>query len=205
MLVRQALEAQKIWNPDARIDTRKIESAIVPELVRELFAHYPYKILLTGFMGAGKSTVGKILAGKLGFAFVDLDDEIVARAGRAIPEIFANVGESGFRALERETADAVLSSPGSAIIASGGGFPTLPENRESTRAKNALVFNLAIPLNEAWQRVHSATHRPLARDFAQTEALYVSREKIYSDFCDYQVRADAPPESVADAVVAALT
>ena len=208
MLVRQAIEAQKIWNPEAVIDAEKNESEIVPHLIRELLAHYPFKILLTGFMGAGKSTAGKILAEKTGFAFADLDDEIVKRDGRAIHEIFASVGENGFREIERGVAETVFTAPESAIIASGGGFPTLPENRDLARAKNALVFDIAVPFEEAWRRVHSATNdtvRPLARERERAEALYDSREKIYRDFCDFQVRADALPEAVADAIVAALT
>ena len=207
MLVRQAIEAQKIWNPGAAVDAEKIESAILPELVRELLAHFPVKILLTGFMGAGKSAAGKILAKRLGFAFADSDDEIVKRTARAIPEIFASDGEAGFRAAEREAASALLSAPGSAVIASGGGFPTLPENRELARAQNALVFNLALPFDAAWQRAHSdtGTVRPLARDYGGTKALFEKREPVYRQFCDFEIDATGSPEKTADEIAAVLT
>ena len=205
MLVRQAIEAQKIWNPDTTIDAAKIESSLIPELIRELLSKHSLKIMLTGFMGAGKSTVGRILAERLGFAFVDIDDEIVHRTGRAILEIFANDGETEFRKIEREAAFDVLKTSGSVIIASGGGFPVLPENRALTRERNALVFNLAIPFEDAWRRVDIDTNRPLARDYGQTKALYESREPVYREFCDCEVSALGAPGDVAQNIVAALT
>ncbi|MCL1910397.1 MAG: hypothetical protein FWG05_05625 [Kiritimatiellaeota bacterium] len=205
MLVRQAIEAQKIWNPGIEIDAEKIEAAIMPDLIRELLTRYPLKILLTGFMGAGKSTVGKILAECLGFAFVDLDVEIEKSTGRTIPKIFSSDGEVGFRAIEREAAVAAFSATGSVIIASGGGFPILPENRALTRDKNALVFNLALPFDETWRRVSNNTNRPLARDYGQTKALFEKRAPVYREFCDCEISATDTPESIADKIVGIMT
>ena len=82
MLVRQAIEAQKIWNPETVFDTGVIEAAILPEVSRELPRHSPVHFLITGFMGAGKSTVAKMLAAELGVACVDLDQEIESHTGQ---------------------------------------------------------------------------------------------------------------------------
>ena len=208
MLVRQAIEAQKIWNPGAALDAAAIEAALLPPLLRELPRKSPFKLLLTGFMGAGKSTVGRILAAKLGFAFIDLDSEIERAAARPIPRIFAEDGEPRFREMERAAAAAALASGGSAVIATGGGFPTFAENRELVRAGSALVFDIAISFEEAWRRVDSATSspnaRPLARSRADTEALHKARKKVYDDFCDFQAETADSPEAVADAFADAL-
>lgn len=89
----------------------------------------PGRIVLVGFMASGKSTVGRMLAGRLGVTFVDLDEEVEALAGRTIREIFVDEGEDAFRALEAEvtrTADA--ADP--AVVATGGGWMARPELRD---------------------------------------------------------------------------
>jgi len=112
--------------------------------------------------------------------------------------------EAGRAAIERDVAAAVLSAPGSVIIASGGGFPTLPENRALVRERNALVFNLALPFDDAWRRVDSATGRPLAKDCGRAKALFDAREPVYREFCDYEVSALGAPGGVADEIIAAF-
>ena len=206
MLVHQAVAAQKIWNPGLDLDAAAIAARLLPELAADLWRKNATKILLTGFMGAGKSTVGRALAARLGVGFADLDDEIAAAAGTPIPEIFAARGEAGFRALETETARAVLARPGSEVVASGGGFPTFEANRALVRGTNTLVVHIDAPFETLWARIAGGGDRPLAKRREETAALYARRAPDYRAFCDCAVPTtnDAPPERVADAIADAL-
>ena len=207
MLVRQAVAAQRIWNPGLAPDEEAIVARLLPELAADLWRKNATKVLLTGFMGAGKSTVGRMLAARLGVGFADLDAEIVAETGRPIPALFASVGEEGFRAVESRVAGRVLSRPGSEVVASGGGFPTLAANRALVREANALVVHLDAPFGTLWARLAGGDGRPLAKRREETAALYDRRAPLYRAFCDFAVTTanDAPPEAVAAAVASALS
>ncbi|MGH3087808.1 MAG: shikimate kinase [Rubrobacteraceae bacterium] len=86
-------------------------------------------VALVGYMGSGKTSVGRFLAGRLGLEFADLDQEIEVRAGRSIPEIFASSGEEKFRELEHGALRDTVEGPTNRIVACGGGIVVLPENR----------------------------------------------------------------------------
>jgi shikimate kinase len=116
-------------------------------------------LILTGFMGSGKSSVGRLLAVRLGCPFVDLDAEIVAAAGSSINEIFARDGEAAFRNLESACLERVLAG-GAAVIATGGGAVVADENRRSMR-KRGIVVNLVVSLPQVLHRLHGAVDRPL--------------------------------------------
>ncbi|MBR1837159.1 MAG: hypothetical protein IJ783_07705, partial [Kiritimatiellae bacterium] len=207
MLVDQAVAAQKIWNPGLEFDGAAAAQKLLPRLAGTLWRKNATKILLVGFMGAGKSTVGKILAARLGVPFSDLDSEISAAAGMPIPAIFARDGEAGFRALETRVAGDVLSRPGSEVVAAGGGFPVREENRALVRASNALALLLDAPFETHWARISGRRGRPLVRSEAETRALYDSRAQVYRSFCDFAVptSADGPASAVAAAACAALS
>lgn len=207
MLVHQAVAAQQIWNPGLSLDADAIAAKLVPELAADLWRKNAVKIVLVGFMGAGKSTAGRLLAARMGLPFSDLDAEIAAAAGMPVPAIFAERGEAGFRALETETAARVLARPGSEVVASGGGFPAFEANRAIVRAANALVLLLDAPFGELWARIAGAGGRPLAKKREETAALYERRAPVYRAFCDLAVptRNDAPPEAAAAALGAALS
>ncbi|HRQ36356.1 MAG TPA: shikimate kinase [Chloroflexota bacterium] len=116
-------------------------------------------IILTGFMGTGKTTVGRLLAAQLGFAFVDTDELIVARDGRAIPTIFAEEGEPYFR--ELETAVALeLAAQSELVIATGGRLMLDPVNAEALQ-RNGRVFCLTATPDEILARVEEDGRRPL--------------------------------------------
>lgn len=153
------------------------------------------KIVLVGFMGAGKTTVGQLLAQRLGMAFIDADEAIVAREGRDIPTIFATEGEAGFRAAEA-SAIADLLSGFPAVIALGGGALTAPRVPELLRGH--LVLLLDVPLETAMARVGDDAGRPmLARaDLAQ---LFTDRQHAYRQAASAVIAADHSPEAVAQA------
>lgn len=205
MLLRQAVAAQRIWNPDVSFDEAAIERAVLPELLRELFRSFPLKILITGFMGSGKSTVAALVAKRLGIGLIDLDQEISAFAGCPIADIFKVSGEAYFRLLETAMAESRLSHGPSAVVAAGGGLPVSAENRKMIRTTNTLVLNIRIAFDEAWRRIESDTSRPLASDRLKTEALYQSRTGVYEDFCDCSFNTQNKPEDVATEIVRTLT
>lgn len=159
------------------------------------------RIYLTGFMGAGKSSVGRALAARLGVPFVDLDAEIVARAGASIPQIFAAGGEGEFRRLEREALEAVLAVPelADAVIATGGGTVAWTGTAERLAASGATVW-LNLPFAAIVERIGvlGKRDRPLFRDETQAFALYRERLAAYRR-CDVElaVAAEERPEEVA--------
>jgi shikimate kinase len=116
-------------------------------------------IFLAGFMGTGKTTVGRLLAERLGRPFVDMDDRIEARAGKTISAIFAEEGESAFRALEREIV-AELAGRRGIVAAAGGGAVMDPANTAALLRAGLLVCLWARP-DVIWERVRAQTHRPL--------------------------------------------
>lgn len=209
MLVRQAIASQGIWNPELQLDTDALATAILPALTRHLLSDHPIKILLIGFMGSGKSAVGKVLAQKLGIGFVDLDEVLEQESGTSIPTMFATVGESGFRAVESHTAKRILSRPGSEVVSAGGGLPVFGANRTMIRNTNTLVVALDAPFSTLWERISTgpAGSRPKANGGeGSTEALYHQRRPIYRSFCDYSVesKSDNTPAQTAELVLQGL-
>jgi shikimate kinase len=116
-------------------------------------------LALVGFMGVGKSSVGRIVAEHLRFGFVDTDDLIEERAGAAITEVFAREGEAAFRAHERAVVEE-LAGRERLVIATGGGLICQPGNLESLR-QHALIVTLWASAQTIWERVRHQTHRPL--------------------------------------------
>lgn len=150
------------------------------------------KIVLVGFMGAGKTTVGQLLAERLGMAFIDADEAVVDREGRDIPAIFAADGEAGFRAAEAATiADLLTGFP--AVIALGGGALTTRSVVEGLRGH--LVLLLDVPLETALARVGDDAGRPmLAR--ADLAELFAERQRAYRAAATAVIAADQTPEEV---------
>jgi shikimate kinase len=137
-------------------------------------------VVLVGFMGAGKSVCGRLLARRLGRCFVETDDLIVARAGRSIPEIFAHDGEEAFRRLEGETLTALGLKSGN-VIATGGGLPCREGRMEALRQLGTVVW-LRGELAELLARARRAGARPMleGRTPQELEALYRVREPYYA-------------------------
>ena len=138
---------------------------------------HPGAVFLVGFMGAGKSTVGKVLARLIGWDFVDLDELIVASERRGIPEIFAREGEAYFRRVERGIL-ASLRGRTRLIVACGGGTYENEESRLLIDRMGRAVW-IQVPLRQALARCAGGEERPLLRDGAQAEALYRRRLPTY--------------------------
>lgn len=162
----------------------------------------PERVVLVGFMGCGKTTVGALVARMLGWEFHDMDAILEARMGTTIAEAFRARGEPWFR--EQETALARdLHSRGQAVIAAGGGAFAVPETRAALQHRAFTVW-LRCDLDTALARVPRDGSRPLAADHATIGRLFDQRAPLYR-LADCQVDAsEGPPEAVARAVVAAL-
>ncbi len=137
-------------------------------------------LVLIGFMGAGKSTLGRLLANQLGCPLVDLDVEITSRHG-TISGLFASYGESGFRAVEHHQLRLTLESlPRPSILALGGGAYVQPANRELLAHHAATVIFLDAPFDVLHARIAGTAHlRPLVRDSEGLRNLYEQRRPIY--------------------------
>lgn len=116
-------------------------------------------IALVGFMGAGKSSAGRLVAEQLHYDFIDTDELIQARTGRTIAEIFTGCGEPAFRELERDLVGE-LAKRKRTVISTGGGLPTDPANLVALK-EHALVVCLWASPERIWERVRNQSHRPL--------------------------------------------
>ncbi|MFU8890836.1 MAG: shikimate kinase [Anaerosomatales bacterium] len=163
-------------------------------------------VFLIGFMGAGKSTVGRRLAARLDLPFVDLDARIEHTAGRAIVEIFDTEGEQGFRDRERESLAAVAGEP-SSVVACGGGIVLADENRRLLKEAGRVVY-LKVRAGEALARIGDTTGRPLLEcgdAGAMAATLLAARETLYRAVADVEVDTGGlDRDAVADAVFEAL-
>ncbi len=163
------------------------------------------KIILCGFMGCGKSTVGTLLAKKTGMSFVDLDNYIEKQEKKTVSQIFADSGEEYFRKLERQAAK-TLSEKKGVVIAAGGGTLTFPENVEALK-KGGLIVLLDLPVETVAERLKNDTTRPLLnrpdKERAMKE-LYDKRLPLYRAAADIIVNADNSPMQVCKEIMAAI-
>ena len=148
-------------------------------------------IVLCGFMGSGKTVVGKELAKIMGRRFVDTDQLVEARSGVSIPAIFQVHGEDYFRELERAACAEAAEIP-NCVISTGGGALTFDENVRILRTTGKIVL-----LDVICQRVGNGANRPLFRDPVQAKALYDARQAKYRAAADYAVDGDASARKTA--------
>ncbi len=169
----------------------------------------PEKVVLVGMMGAGKSTVGRLLADRLGYAFVDLDDEVEALAGRSIPQIFDAGGETLFRELEAEATERQNGATAT-VLAVGGGWMARPELRDLW--PGSVRVWLRVTPEEAWSRLSSdAAARPMLdpdHPGESLERLLAERQAAY-ELAEISVTAGdssgrATAEQTADLIVRLL-
>ncbi|HET7067458.1 MAG TPA: shikimate kinase [Nocardioides sp.] len=161
-------------------------------------------LVLVGPMGAGKSTVGRLLAERRDVAFRDTDDDVERTEGRSISDIFVDSGEEHFRALEREAVARALQEH-AGVLAVGGGAVMQPET-QALLAGHRVVF-LRVGLTDAAARVGLGTSRPLLLGNVRStmKALLDERTTVYEAVADASVDTDGrTPDEVADLVEAAL-
>jgi len=161
-------------------------------------------VVLTGFPGTGKSTIGRQLADRLGRPFVDVDAEIAARAGCGVREIFADRGEAAFRALEREVCCAVARRAGT-VISTGGGALIDPANRDALSATGHVICLTCEP-EEILRRLDSDGHRPLLgatrNDRRQRiGALLADRAEAYAALPHHVDTTERAEAEIVDAIV----
>lgn len=162
------------------------------------------RVVLVGFMAAGKSTVGQRLAELLGWSFLDFDEEIERRSGSSIPEIFRQRGEAEFRRLERELTEQVAGLE-RVVLAPGGGWITQPDLLDYFGAETLVVW-LRISPEETVRRAQRApTHRPLLAGpdpLAQARMMMREREPLYR-LADVVIDVDGrDPDDVAHEIAA---
>lgn len=145
-------------------------------------------LILVGMMGAGKTTVGRLLARRLKRSFYDSDEEIERRCGVRVPVIFDIEGEAGFRARETQVI-AELCALDNTVLATGGGVVLAEENRRIIAARGIVVYLHARPPH-LWQRVRHDRNRPLlatADPQKKLEELYAERDPLYREVADLVV------------------
>jgi len=151
-------------------------------------------LFLVGFMGSGKTTVGRLLAQRLGWEFADLDEIVEQQLGRTINEIFAEHGEAYFRQAEAGVLEQLLARAEEAplVVALGGGTFAQAVNVERLRQIGGVTFWLHCPVEELQRRCRSVNNRPLFRDPASFRQLYEQRLSYYqqADICIDAHRSD---------------
>jgi shikimate kinase len=167
----------------------------------------PTRLILIGYRGTGKTTVGRLLADRLRWDFADADDHIEAAAGMSIADIFKVEGEAGFR--EREAAALrSLCERERLVLATGGGAVLRPANRELLRAAGFVAWLTASP-ETVWKRLQgdptTTGRRPnltAGGGLDEVRALTAARHPLYRETADFVADADGPsPEAVADAIL----
>lgn len=188
MLVAQAVRASELF----------LDCTYEPDTAERIYLQIlkeTENIVLSGMPGAGKSTVGKLLAENMGRAFFDLDEEIIRASGRSIPEIFATDGESVFRDIETQVLREVLANQKGIVLATGGGTILRDENIDLLH-HNGKIYFIDRPLKD----LLPTEDRPLASSEKAIRHRYEERYERYCTTADYRIDADASTEEVANRI-----
>lgn len=167
----------------------------------------PRVVFLTGFMGAGKTSVGRALATRLDWQFVDLDERVEQQQGRSIAQIFRESGEAAFRVAEHAALASLLQQAAehAMVTALGGGTLSQPQNAQRLRQAAAALVFLDAPLEVLLARCRpAASQRPLFKDEASFRRLYESRLPDYRSASLRVDTANRTPEDVAAEIATAL-
>jgi shikimate kinase len=193
------------WKEQQRHAESK-DALMTAQLQTEVLATNPRRIVLTGFMGSGKTTVGPLIAARLGWSFLDVDDVIEAEAGITIAEIFARHGEAAFR--EREHAAITrLVQTDALVLALGGGAIEHPATRTLLlTTRDTLLVHLEVELATTLKRCGGTEQtRPVLADQANLANRYERRMPLYR-MAHVSIQVDAlTPEQVVDAILSAAS
>lgn len=182
MLLYQGVIAYELWHE------MTVPQDIIEDIYVDLKRHVYEKdnIVLIGFMGSGKTTFGKACARKLGMEFLDADEYIVEKAGKSIPEIFAQDGEDAFRKLETEVLMYWRDNLKNTVLATGGGMPLRKENARLLREIGKVGY-LTATTKEIYDRVKGDTNRPLLQcddPYAKICEMMKQRKPLYEQVAD---------------------
>lgn len=189
MLIAQAKYAFEIF------ENMSFEDSIIDEIKKEMLKDR-CNIVLIGMPSAGKTTIGKMLEEKLGKEFFDLDDMIIAKAGKSIPEIFQESGEAGFRAIETEVA-IEASKMNNKIIATGGGVVKHKVNMDFLRLNGITIFID----RDIDKLISSDPNRPLSSSKQALQQMYKERYPLYQKYATYVAVNNANIDETVDDIV----
>lgn len=189
MLIAQAKYAFEIF------ENMSFDDSIIDEIKKEMLKDR-CNIVLIGMPSAGKTTIGKMLEEKLGKEFFDLDDMIIAKAGKSIPEIFQESGETGFRAIETEVA-IEASKMNNKIIATGGGVVKHKVNMDFLRLNGITIFID----RDIDKLISSDPNRPLSSSKQALQQMYKERYPLYQKYAAYIAVNNANIEETVDDIV----
>jgi shikimate kinase len=170
----------------------------------------PKIYFLSGFMGCGKTTAGKLAAEKADAGFIDLDEEIVKTAKMPIPEIFAKHGEQHFRSLETSTVALVIAASSMTdldkpvIVALGGGTIIDPQNA-SMLIKNGVTVFIDTEFETCYNRIKNDKNRPLVNSKPDLENLYRVRQTAYEKFCVEKIDGNCNTDELAERIAKLVT
>lgn len=189
MLIAQAKYTFEIFK------NMSFDDSIIDEIKKEMLKDR-CNIVLIGMPSAGKTTIGKMLEEKLGKEFIDLDDMIIAKAGKSIPEIFQESGEAGFRAIETEVA-IEASKMNNKIIATGGGVVKHKVNMDFLRLNGITIFID----RDIDKLISSDPNRPLSSSKQALQQMYKERYPLYQKYAAYVAVNNANVEETVDDIV----
>ena len=196
MLISQAELSQKIWNSFTLTDSQ--HKQLKAECKKHINKSFSKKIILTGFMGCGKSSSGKILAELLGYDFIDLDDFIVENEKMTVNDIFEKHGEQNFRQLENTYLSKALQNK-NCVIALGGGCILNENNYNLLKENTTFLFYLDSAIDSIKKRLAGDSSRPMLK-LNDIDDLYYERKSKYEKLCDFKINADKSPKEIADEI-----